>query len=423
MLAVAAVSDVLFKNRLQLAGPMMFVAAGVTTLAAGMGLRIREIAEGPFAYLDSAMWVLCGMLFVMMLVDNGTMDYLFGKITGKKRGSALQLMLLLLFIALPGMLTGTAAACLATTGVTVGRYLLGKGLAREKVIELVAVGSLFGMVLPPLCLPAMAVTIAREGGYPGSFEGYFIPLLAAALPAFAVYCLTGAKRLLDGLETDSGTAKAQSGGFACLIPLIVVALLLFSHNFLYSVMPFLGYPLIYTIGFALAAFLGVRRANPLESAAAGARIAAPSVALMFAFGAVLETFTLVGVSGTVSARLVIDKVSAVPLAVGCILVITAGAAISGSGFSFSAAALSTYLVSALYYGAAEMPMAALGLTLAAGMMLPMRGGLVGRAQQALEVGEVPIKTVLKHAVVPAGLLLAAALVFAATGAGLRFLMI
>ncbi|MEG1774540.1 MAG: hypothetical protein RR320_06780, partial [Oscillospiraceae bacterium] len=87
VLAIVAVSSVFFKNQEGKVTPMIFVAAVVASLIAGMGIRVREIVEGPFAYLDSAMWVLCGMLFVTMLADNGTFEYLFNKLIGKKRGA------------------------------------------------------------------------------------------------------------------------------------------------------------------------------------------------------------------------------------------------------------------------------------------------------------------------------------------------
>lgn len=40
--------------------------------------------------------------------------------------------ILILFIGLPGMITGTALASVATTGLMAGRYLLDKGWRRAK---------------------------------------------------------------------------------------------------------------------------------------------------------------------------------------------------------------------------------------------------------------------------------------------------
>ena len=94
LLAIVAAASVFFKNRMELVTPVIFHACAVVTLIAGVGLRFREIVEGPFAYLDSSMQVLCGAAFCYLLYKNGTFDYIFGKIIAKKRGAVLQLMLL-----------------------------------------------------------------------------------------------------------------------------------------------------------------------------------------------------------------------------------------------------------------------------------------------------------------------------------------
>ena len=45
-----------------------------------------------------------------------------------------------------------------------------------------------GVILPPLCMPGMITVIAHgPAGYPGSYEGYFLPCLVAALPALVVF--------------------------------------------------------------------------------------------------------------------------------------------------------------------------------------------------------------------------------------------
>lgn len=188
MLAVVAVVSVLFKGKSGLIAPLIFVAGLITALVAGLGFRLREVTEGPFVFVDTLMWVLCGAAFSYLLYVNGTFQFLFAKVVGKKRSPAAQMFILILFIGLPGMITGTALASVATTGLMAGRYLLDKGMEKSKVVEVVTVGALMGMLLPPLCVPAMAPTIARQGLYPGAFEGYFLPILILALPALIVYC-------------------------------------------------------------------------------------------------------------------------------------------------------------------------------------------------------------------------------------------
>ena len=63
MLAVVAVVSVLFKGKSGLIAPLIFVAGLITALVAGLGFRLREVTEGPFVFVDTLMWVLCGAAF------------------------------------------------------------------------------------------------------------------------------------------------------------------------------------------------------------------------------------------------------------------------------------------------------------------------------------------------------------------------
>ena len=422
MLVVVAVASVFFKNRVAMVAPVIFVACAVVTLVAQMGVRVREIVEGPFAYLDNAMWILCGAIFSWMLYENGTFQFIFQKIASRKRGNVLQLFFLVLFIAIPGMLTGIAGVSVLTTGVIAGKYLLDKGVEKAKAVEVVAVGAILGVILPPLCMPGMITVIAHgPAGYPGSYEGYFLPCLVAALPALVVYCAVSGSRILDKVE--SWDAKQAGGSAVCLVPLAVVALLLIGHNFLYFVMPFLGYPVIYTIGIVLALILKAKSVNPLETAAAGTRAAAVEVALMFAFGAATETLTLVGTVGTVSAHMAILGTSEMLQAVGLLLLVLVVGVVLGPCVAFVLGAFSDYIIVEAMYGNTEMALFAMGLVLCTTLFASLRGGLVEQAGQALEVTGVSNQDVLKKTWLPVVLVVVVAVVYAVARVACKSLMI
>lgn len=422
LLVVVAAASVFFKSRMSMVTPIIFAACAVVTLVAQMGVRVREIVEGPFAYLDNAMWILCGAMFSCLLYENGTFQYIFQKLAARKRNPVLQLFLLVLFIAIPGMLTGIAAVSVLTTGLIAGKYLLSKGVEKAKAVEVVAVGAVLGVILPPLCMPGMITVIAHgPAGYPGSYEGYFLPCLVAALPALVVYCAISGSRVLGEVEAFAGGEEA--GSPVCLVPLIVVALLLIGHNFLYFVMPFLGYPIIYTIGFVLAVFLKAKSANPLEAAAGGARAAAVEVALMFAFGAATETLTLVGTMGTVSAHMAILNVSGILQAMVLLALVLAVGTLLGPGVAFVLGAFADYIVVEAMYGNTEMALFAMGLVLTVTMFTSLRGSIVEQAGQALEVAGVDGKDVLKKTWLPVALVVLVAVVYAAARVACKGLMI
>ena len=397
MLAVVAVVSVLFKGKSGLIAPLIFVAGLITALVAGLGFRLREVTEGPFVFVDTLMWVLCGAAFSYLLYVNGTFQFLFAKVVGKKRSPAAQMFILILFIGLPGMITGTALASVATTGLMAGRYLLDKGMEKSKVVEVVTVGALMGMLLPPLCVPAMAPTIARQGLYPGAFEGYFLPILILALPALIVYCALAGRRVLGEWEADGNVEK--TGSAVCLIPLAVVAVLVLCYNF------------------------KCKGANPLIAAADGIRTVAVELALILAYASVVETFNLVGVNGTLSAQMEIAGINGAVIALVLGLLVLAGGLLLGTPFAYVVGALATYLVSNSNYGSYELSMMAVGAAIAMSMFLALRGSLAETVGETLGVTGVTGTEVVKRNIIFTLVLTAAIVVFLVAGSSLKFLMI
>ncbi len=235
MLAVVAVVSVLFKGKSGLIAPLIFVAGLITALVAGLGFRLREVTEGPFVFVDTLMWVLCGAAFSYLLYVNGTFQFLFAKVVGKKRSPAAQMFILILFIGLPGMITGTALASVATTGLMAGRYLLDKGMEKSKVVEVVTVGALMGMLLPPLCVPAMAPPL--PGRLIPALLRDISPILILALPALIV---TAPWPGAGCWGVGSGRERGKDGQRGLPDPLAVVAVLVLCYNFLYFLIPYYG---------------------------------------------------------------------------------------------------------------------------------------------------------------------------------------
>ena len=418
MMAIVAVASVFFKSRMTWVTPVVFLACAVVSLVAGMGIKIREIVEGPFVYLDSSMQILTGAAFCYLMYKNGTFEFLFNKIIAKKRGGFVQMLLLVLFIGLPGMISGSALVCVATTGMMAGKYLLDKGVDKAKVVEVVAVASVLGMLMPPLSAPAMMTTIARQGGYPGSFEGFFVPLLIATLPILIVYCIMAGGRILGDVEAAEVEKK---GGALCLVPLLVAFVLVICHNFTYSVTPFLGYPLIYTICFVLALVLKVESANPLTSAAEGVRAAAVEVAAMCAFASVTEILTVVGTNGTVAAWYSINEPNLNVYVLGLMAVVLVLGYVLGPVMGITFAGFAVYVISVAVSNDGIV-MLGMAMVLALAFLISLRGGIVEQTGEALGVSGVSSKTVFGKVLIPAILMLVMAVVFFVSRASLAGLM-
>ena len=106
MLGVVAVMEIITRNHPKWWAPALLLAAVAGSLAAGMGLRFREIVEGPFGFLDALLPCVVGMIFLRVLKDNGAWDGLLSRLLGTS--PILSSFGALLFVALPGMLMGFA---------------------------------------------------------------------------------------------------------------------------------------------------------------------------------------------------------------------------------------------------------------------------------------------------------------------------
>ncbi len=358
LLAVAAV---LTRKREGLMPAFILLAALIAPFIAGQGFRPREVVEGAFAYLDVVIWMLTGSLFITLLYENGTFEYLMDRCLRKDRAKGLKLMSLLLLISVPGMLTGSALAGAATTGVVAGRLLLRRGLPRAKAVEISAAGAFLGMVLPPLSAPAILMVIGRAASYNPSFEGFFIPLLVLGLPALIIYALFSGERLLG--EMGHSDQELPQGSMASAIPLIVVFLLVLAHNFLYMYLPFLGYPVIYLIGFVLAVIFSPRRVNPVEAALNGPNKVLLPAALMFAAGALNEVFWLTGVAGNLNTVFV--QTNPVWLFVVPAIAVFLLARVFGQPFAWALAALVPTLINGAGWSLSPLRLVAAGAILAA----------------------------------------------------------
>lgn len=71
MAAVVLIGAVVTKNRRQWSVVFLLLASVLGSLVSGMGIRVREIVEGPFGYLDSALSVASATFFVFMYYKAG----------------------------------------------------------------------------------------------------------------------------------------------------------------------------------------------------------------------------------------------------------------------------------------------------------------------------------------------------------------
>lgn len=413
MLGISVIGSVVTKNDKKYAVVVLLAAAVAGSLTAGMGVRLREIVEGPFGFLDAALSVVCAAVFVRVLEKTGAFETLLEKILGIKNRTVKALCMALL-IALPGMLTGFATASVVTTGALVGRRMKETGVAQDKITCTVVIGSFLGMMLPPNCMPAMIAVNGSGSTLPTPYMGFFLPLLVLALPAFAVYVLVWR----DTLSFEACAREVRP----CRAPLAVAALTalaLLVEGVLSSVVYIGGNVLICAVATVLLLIVdrrGVR--TVLDTVSDGLMDAAVPTAMMFALGSFIEVTSMTGVRGYFSLMILGTETSTVMLvlmALGIAVGLFLGTPIP--------AFLATYAVFPIGWLANTVIVTGIASSVGIAYLLAMRGGLVSDTVRTLEIGGVRWKSTVKHLLLPAALLLVMGVVMVVFGDSMTALIL
>ena len=421
MLAILFVGGVITKNRRRYTPLILLLAAIAGSLAAGMGLRFREIVEGPFGFLDAMLSVLCGMIFLRVLHDGGALGVLFSRAARRKSRGA-RALCLLLFMALPGMLSGSALAGILISGPLVRDELRSAGVHENRVGQFVVVGAFLGMMLPPACIPAMVAANGAGSVLPTPYTGFFLPLLALTLPAFLVYWFLAAKRVIPLAQRRTVPAKETQRGtsWLCLLPLFLVLAAVTLENLFPARVYLGGMPVICLAGSLLSMLMPAKKRllkKVLASLFDGAADLLLPVASVFALGAVIEVSSMAGLRGLFSAAILPYAPAAVMLALMG-LMLPAGLALA-----FPLAGwLAAYAVFPIGWMANVVTVAGCSAALGAAVLLAPQGGILTDARHRLGLNA-SWRGVMEGAWLPMAALLACGVCFVLFGDALRFLMV
>ena len=395
MLGLVAAFEIVTRNHPKWWAPALLLAAVAGSLAAGMGLRFREIVEGPFGFLDALLPCMVGMVFLRMLKDNGAWDALLVRLVGKSPlASSFGA---LLFLALPGMLTGFAAASVLMSAGPVYAYLREKGADKAKTVGFITVGAFLGMMLPPNCAPAIVAANGAGSVLPTPYVGFFLPLLVLALPAFLAFGILSAP-LFKGKET-----VAQKGSLLPMLPLIAVSALMLVEGLLGSYVYVGGQVVIFLAGILLAALFPVTRRGvkaAMETLLQGVVDLAVPVAAVLALGSFIEVSSMNGIRGIFSYHILPytngDATYAVMLALMALSLI--------AGLFLSAPLPAFFIAYAVFpIGWLANTVIVTGCAAAVGVacLIALRGGVFSRTKEALQLTDVTYRQVLPQLILPA----------------------
>ena len=287
----------------------LFLASVAGSLVSGMGIRFREIAEGPFGFLDSMLCVCAASVLVAAAERGGVLGLLFER-TAKIKNRTLKAFAVLFLIALPAMLTGFASASILTTGKRVREALPD----RKKAPVIIGVGAFLGVMFPPNCIPAMIAANGAGSVLPTPYSGFFLPLLILTLPAFIVFAITE-RAVLSSVSPVSNAAEISSEGcvyrkksFWALIVLCITGLAVIIDGLFSSVLYPGGNTLVFFIASLIEIALSIDFRNSklgslkiaLKTIYDGVMNAVVPMSFVFALGSFIEVSSMTGFRGLYS---------------------------------------------------------------------------------------------------------------------------
>ena len=289
-----------FALRLPIAVAMGF-AAVAGALLGGEGIPLRHLVEGMFGYIDTIMIISTAMIFMKTIEATGLLESVAAWMIRKFRSFPLMLSMGIMgLIMLPGMITGSSTAAVLTTGALVAPVMIKLGVPVLQTAAAIAMGAIFGMIAPPINLPAMII----GGGIDMPYVGFGIPLLICTLPLaiftamLLIYPSLKKKRHDPGLESELERMSRTPLTIRLFLPMAALVILLGGERLFPAIWPPLGMPLSFLIASAVGILSGVKW-NVADTVTRAINDALPVMGILMGVGMFIQIMTLTGVRGFV----------------------------------------------------------------------------------------------------------------------------
>ena len=295
MLAVFVIAAMWFKLPI---GISLIIASIAGAVSAGEGFPLRHLVEGTFAYLDPILIIATAMIFMETLRRSGALSSISRTIIVRMHKKPIWLLIFItLFIMFPGMITGLSTAAVLTTGALAAPALILLGIPTMTVAAMIAMSAIYGMIAPPINVPAMII----GGGVDMPYIGFELPLIFATFPlAIGVNLALGYKYIrninIDEILPKLGRDYYKEYGWKLYIPLLVVIILMLGVRIVPGYVPNLGMPLIFMLGSITALFCG-EKMHFWKVSHKAIQEALPVLGILIGIGMFIQIMTLNGVRG------------------------------------------------------------------------------------------------------------------------------
>jgi gluconate:H+ symporter, GntP family len=404
--AVIAVCFAIPQLKKRLPDRMILILAGVVaTLVDGWGFAVRHWVEGSFYFFSLILTIVAGMVMVDVFKNNGMLGTLTQTLIKRLYNyPSVLLSFLMLIIMFPGMVTGSAPACVLTTGVMIAPILMKMGIPRISTAAILAMGSIAGQQAPPVNVPVMIICTSVFMPY----EGFMAPLALLNFPLGIFSILFLGRRYvtverLRAIAEEPVDADLPPNSFRLYSPLVLLAILL-SGPRLIPVWPDVSTPLPFLITSLMALFTG-RPINFFTSSKQTFGQAMNIIILFTGIGALIQSMALTGVRGLIATitislprYILVSGFSIVGILLPGVLVTFGAAAVLGPPYILALQDLNSIMLSS---GAA--------LIMGVGCLVPPTG--IGGLFAMRAVGEERYWPIFKKCLIPAIVALVLGLLF------------
>ncbi len=286
-------------------GVALAMAAVLGALLSGFGVPLRHLVEGSISYLDPILIIVTAMIFMEIIKETGALGEASRLIVTRFHSRPLAfLTAVTIFIMLPGMITGLSTASVLTTGAVVAPALIAYGIPKVKTGSIIAMSALYGMIAPPINVPAMII----GGGVDMPYIGFELPLLFATLPLalFTTYMIARphiTKGNHKDIDRSFETLPASVKRWHLFIPVLVLAVLMALSRIIPNDFTSMGMPLIFVIS-ALTAFRSGKPFNYWNVARTAINKALPVMGILVGIGMFIQIMSLTGVRGYLIVNIV-----------------------------------------------------------------------------------------------------------------------
>jgi TRAP-type C4-dicarboxylate transport system permease large subunit len=424
IMVLVCIIGALFSRRDRKWAPVILLVASVAgSLACGMGIRFREIVEGPFGLLDSALSVCSGAVLFYLFHELGTLDVIFNHIC-RIQSRLLKSFAVLFFLALPGMFSGSAAFSIMTSGVIVSRGMKEGGVNDSKIIGGIASGAFIGMIMPPNCIPAMIASNGAGSVLPTPFMGFYVPLLVLALPAFVLIAFAFSKSFSMACCSLTDVKSIQTSIKVSRFNIVAlgVSLLFTIVDGLLSSFVYLGGNILAFSAMTVAVLVINCKAwtarQALIAVSDGLMGVVVSVALMMGLGSFIEVSSMSGIRGYFSLLILpFNPINVMLVLMGVSVVI---------GFLLGESIPAFLIAYAVFpIGWLANPVIVTGVASALAVVIPIsiRGGLIAFTSSTLKINGVGYGSAIKQMWMAPSLVLAVGMAFVLFGDKLAFLVL